>query len=132
MNQRQRRRARLLIVLGVALAGALAAAPGGTAAPKPRVITSAAFDVSPPAAILRPTTQVYDAPAGNTRSVNAPVTDVDTGYTGDAGLQTSGYEAMPALGPLVNFEGLSNTDNFNIFGFRVNPPDPVGDVGPNH
>ena len=75
---------------------------------------------------------MYDAPAGNTRSVNAPVTDVDTGYTGDAGLQTSGYAAMPALGPLVNFEGLSNTDNFNIFGFRVNPPDPVGDVGPNH
>ena len=31
--------------------------------------------------------------------------------------------------PAVNFEGLSNQDNFNIFGFRVNPPDPVGDVG---
>ena len=99
---------------------------------KPRVTTSAAFDVSPPAAILRPTTRVYDAPAGNTRSVNAPVADVDAGYAGDAGLQTSGYASMPALGPLVNFEGLSNTDNFNIFGFRVNPPDPVGDVGPNH
>jgi hypothetical protein len=27
---------------------------------------------------------------------------------------------------------LSNQDNFNIFGFRVNPPDPNGDVGPNH
>jgi hypothetical protein len=27
---------------------------------------------------------------------------------------------------------LSNQDNFNVFGFRVNPPDPVGDVGPNH
>jgi hypothetical protein len=34
--------------------------------------------------------------------------------------------------PLANFEGISNQDNFNIFGFRVNPPDPVGDVGPNH
>ena len=34
--------------------------------------------------------------------------------------------------PTQNFEGLSNQDNFNIFGFRVNPPDPVGDVGPNH
>lgn len=34
--------------------------------------------------------------------------------------------------PLANFEGLSNQDNFNIFGFRVNPPDPVGAVGPNH
>ena len=35
-------------------------------------------------------------------------------------------------GTLANFEGLSNQDNFNIFGFRVNPPDPIGDVGPNH
>jgi len=32
----------------------------------------------------------------------------------------------------ANFEGLSNQDNFNIFGFRVNPPDPNGAVGPNH
>jgi hypothetical protein len=35
-------------------------------------------------------------------------------------------------GPIANFEGLSNQDNFDVFGFRVNPPDPVGDVGPNH
>jgi hypothetical protein len=31
-----------------------------------------------------------------------------------------------------NFEGLSNQANFNIFGFRVNPPDPNGEVGPNN
>jgi hypothetical protein len=34
--------------------------------------------------------------------------------------------------PSLTFEGLSNQDNFNIFGGRVNPPDPNGDVGPNH
>jgi len=39
-------------------------------------------------------------------------------------------QAIPA--PMANFEGLSNQDNFNLFGFRVNPPDPVGDIGPNH
>jgi len=39
-------------------------------------------------------------------------------------------QAIPA--PMANFEGLSNQDNFNLFGFRVNPPDPMGDVGPNH
>jgi hypothetical protein len=32
----------------------------------------------------------------------------------------------------ANFEGLRNQDNFNIFGFRVNPPDPNGEVGPNN
>jgi CARDB protein len=35
-------------------------------------------------------------------------------------------------GVLVSFEGLNNTDNFNVYGGRVNPPDTNGDVGPNH
>src|SRR6185312_8132238 len=35
-------------------------------------------------------------------------------------------------GPIANFEGLSNQDNFNVLGTRVNPPDPNGAVGPNH
>jgi hypothetical protein len=33
---------------------------------------------------------------------------------------------------LLTFEGLSNQDNFDLYGFRVNPPDPNGEVGPNH
>jgi hypothetical protein len=44
-------------------------------------------------------------------------------------------ESVSALGmpaPTLTFEGPSNEDNFRIFGFRVNPPDPNGDVGPNH
>jgi hypothetical protein len=56
---------------------------------------------------------------------------VDHGYAGDGALQTAPSPlTIPA--PLTSFEGLSNQDNFNIFGFRVNPPDPVGDVGPNN
>jgi hypothetical protein len=59
----------------------------------------------------------------------------DSGFTGDGAL--SAYNNVPgkAFGraPVdANFEGLSNQDNFNLFGFRVNPPDPVGDVGPFH
>ncbi|HJS20762.1 MAG TPA: hypothetical protein VJ785_18595 [Anaerolineales bacterium] len=45
---------------------------------------------------------------------------------------SSSTSALAISAPLANFEGLSNQDNFNVFGFRVNPPDPVGDVGPNH
>jgi hypothetical protein len=41
-------------------------------------------------------------------------------------------DAVAIAAPLVNFEGLSNQDNFNVLGLRPNPPDPVGDVGPNH
>ncbi len=60
----------------------------------------------------------------------------DQGYSRDGALQTtSGRQqgAAPAIpAPLLTFEGVSNEDNFNLFGFRVAPPDPVGDVGPNH
>jgi hypothetical protein len=65
----------------------------------------------------------------------------DQGYAGDGALQGQANGLRSALSnltaasigsPIANFEGISNQDNFNIFGFRVNPPDPVGDVGPNH
>jgi hypothetical protein len=58
-------------------------------------------------------------------------TAVDHGFTGDSAVQ-SAIAAAAIPGTAANFEGLSNQDNLNIFGFRVNPPDPVGDVGPNH
>ncbi len=49
----------------------------------------------------------------------------------DTALQTrAAVTAIPA--PLVSFDGLNNTDNFNAFGGRVNPSDDNGDVGPNH
>jgi hypothetical protein len=65
---------------------------------------------------------------------------VDQGYSGDGALQgaaslrttLAAAFAPPMPAPIVNFEGISNTDNFNLFGFRVNPPDPDGDVGRNH
>ncbi len=131
MIRGRRRQLQLLVVLGV-IATALATAPGVLAAPQPRITTTAAFDVSPPLTLLRPSSGPFEAPTGNLRSGNAPVTDSDTGHAGDAAIQTSGFAAKQSAGPLVNFEGLSNQDNFNIFGFRVNPPDPVGDIGPNH
>src|SRR5207245_8116311 len=53
------------------------------------------------------------------------------GYGGDGALQLfSPAPSIPA--PLLTFEGLSNQDNFNLYGGRVNPPDPNGEVGPNH
>jgi len=62
---------------------------------------------------------------------------LDQGYSGDGALQGASAQALqmsttaiPA--PLANFEGMSNQDNFDLWGFRVNPPDPMGDVGPNH
>ncbi|MDQ3174167.1 MAG: hypothetical protein M3Q91_10735 [Acidobacteriota bacterium] len=55
------------------------------------------------------------------------ITDSEQSLT--ASVQESVPEPnIPA--PSSTFEGLSNQDNFNEYGFRVLPPDTVGDVGP--
>jgi uncharacterized repeat protein (TIGR01451 family) len=46
-----------------------------------------------------------------------------------------GAPALPAANmpaPITGFDGLSNADNIAAHGFAVLPPDPNGDVGPNH
>jgi hypothetical protein len=60
-----------------------------------------------------------------------PISAGDGGYSGDGALQSAPSDAsIPST--QQNFEGLSNEDNFNIFGGRVNPPDPNGEAGPNN
>ena len=144
-----RRRPRRAAVPVVALLGAVAVAvvTAGTiqAGPSPKATgptfaKAKAFDVSKP---LRELAQGAK-PSGKVPKQH-PRADVDrnlalegasaTGLavTGAAGSSsTAAAQAAAIAAPLANFEGLSNQDNFNVFGFRVNPPDPVGDVGPNH
>ncbi len=134
-----------------ALAGMLAllafAVPADSATPslKPKFTIAAAFDVSPAlrdvAAATSPAARSSGAAGAGLLEVR-PEPDVvgpaaDDGFTGDGALSgsTAARSALASLAisaPLANFEGISNQDNFNIFGGRVNPPDPVGDVGPNH
>jgi len=100
--------------------------------PTPTFKNAVAFDVSPPLRNLAAARRVTPEP-GPLREVRpdrGPVAE-DQGFSGDGALQSgAGAATIPGTG--ANFEGLSNQDNFNIFGFRVNPPDPNGDVGPNH
>src|SRR5439155_18153446 len=129
----------ILIVAAVAMAF-VAASPPASAQPTartqllaPKFSTAVAFDVSPAARNLPLATRPFVF-SPNTilevRPERGPEVK-DKGYSGDAALQAlSPAVAIPS--PLANFEGLSNQDNFNIFGFRVNPPDPNGEVGPNH
>jgi hypothetical protein len=68
----------------------------------------------------------FTSRAATDRSLVGPV--ANTKHQPDGALQGGTTpNAMP--GPLFTFEGPRNEDNFNIFGFRVNPPDPNGDVG---
>jgi hypothetical protein len=135
-----------ILVPGLALA-CFALAVGSVDAalpnPKPKFSEAKAFDVSPPARTLSPGAGLRNAPRYSSpepleiRPERGPVAK-DKGHSGDGALRDAKGPA-PSLAapaaiaaPLANFEGISNQDNFDLFGFRVNPPDPVGDVGPNH
>lgn len=128
------------LVLIVALFAAIpaAAAPQGSTQSAPHSIKGkfsnpAAFDVSPTLRELA--SKKHPVPTlsedEEIRPDRGPISS-DLNFSGDGALQQGNVQNPTIPAPLTSFEGLSNQDNFNIFGGRVNPPDPVGDVGPNH
>ena len=119
-------------VLMLACIGDADAANAGGA--KPRFTKAVAFDVSRPVReIAPPLVRKRTDEVREVRPERGPTVS-DAGFGGDGALDAASRAAVTeAIGaPLVSFEGLSNNDNFALYGFRVNPPDPVGDVGPNH
>ncbi|HEX6869544.1 MAG TPA: hypothetical protein VF163_00475 [Micromonosporaceae bacterium] len=139
MQERNRNRLRKAGLLGAAVLVAAflpplrpAQASLGQTRGGPIFREAAAFDTSRPLRELA----AAATPARSAAAVSEVRADrgprlTDRGHTGDAALQTAAASAAIA-DPLITFDGLSSQDNFNIFGGRVNPPDPVGDVGPNH
>jgi hypothetical protein len=140
----RRTRRRLWLFAAAAVPAAVVAAIcAGAASSEPAAITkagpakphlvanvtkAAAFDVS------RPLRELAKSAAPATFRGLPPErgpTLANVGHTTDGALQRT-LPAPSIPGTLANFEGLSNQDNFNTFGFRVNPPDPNGEVGPNN
>jgi hypothetical protein len=130
----------LSFFVATAVMAATGDAPARPAPLTPHFTEAIAFDVSPPLSTMAWQAPLRKIPYGKTQEEEIrpergePAKD--TGYTGDGALQTNVGQprgAAPSIpGTSVNFEGLSNFDNFDTFGFRVNPPDPNGAVGPNH
>jgi len=104
----------------------------------PKFTSAVAFDVSRPARDVAPLSAGarITLPATNASVEIRPdrgPSVADTGFSGDGTFgQAVSNSVRKMSGDLASFEGLSNQDNFNLFGFRVNPPDPVGDVGLGH
>jgi hypothetical protein len=131
--------AALILILAAAAIAFVAASPPASAQPTartqpltPKFSAAVAFDISPALRDLAPAPKRFTPSSTvlEVRPERGPVVQ-SKGYSGDAALQAlSPAVAIP--NPLANFEGLSNQDNFDIFGFRVNPPDPNGEAGPNH
>jgi hypothetical protein len=119
---------------GAAGTGSAAAASGQATVtiPAPTVISDAAHDLSPPLRELAAgRIPPDDAENPENELDEGPISGADNGHTADGALQSK--QPAPTI-PLTqqNFEGLSNEPNFSFFGFRVNPPDPNGEVGPNN
>jgi hypothetical protein len=121
----------------------LASAKQPFKAPTPVFSKAVAFDVSKPARNLAPLSGLAakaEAQGYLMKEIRAEhelVEVPDNGFAGDKAIQdevsSSSAGPTPSIAsPSLTFEGLSNQDNFNIYGFRVAPPDPVGAVGPNH
>jgi len=139
------------LVLTVTLIGALPVAAAPEESPVLPAIQAetgvfsepVAYDVSPTLTYLVATNPPDPGPPTDEvveirPDPGAAATTTNSGFSGDAAIQRESQKRAFStnaltVGPTIaNFEGLSNQDNFNTFGFRVNPPDPVGDVGPNH
>jgi len=134
----------LLVLVAVALVF-LAISPPAVAQPRsrpqpltPRFSKAVAFDVSPALRSLprvaRPRTFPPDTVLEvrpERRGSEGPEAHRVKPYSADGALQM--FNRTPTIpAPLLTFEGMANQDNFNVFGFRVNPPDPNGEVGPNN
>src|ERR1041385_8866686 len=128
-----------VLVLVVTLFGTIPAVASPNSAtlkaPKPKFYDNVAFDVSPTLrelAARRVTPALPEDDQGEVREENGPDAVGSDVYFPDAAVQSTVPSQPTISNTIANFEGVSNHDNFNIFGGRVNPPDPVGDVGPNN
>jgi hypothetical protein len=137
--------AAVLLVLAAAALVFLAVSPPASAQPTarphpltPKFSKAVAFDVSPALRSLprvaRPRTFPPDTVLEvrpERRGSEGPEAHRVKPYSADGALQM--FNRTPTIPtPLLTFEGMANQDNFNVFGFRVNPPDPNGEVGPNN
>ena len=128
----------VVLVAAVVAAFSAGASQAGPTQKGPKFTEAVAFDVSKPFRELAKRTGDGALPPATGKDTDSEPSAVNGGtnalfsplaaITVSTALNEQAASAIPA--PIANFEGLSNQDNFNVFGFRVNPPDPVGDVGP--
>jgi hypothetical protein len=126
-------------VVLIATAGTTQAGPTAPKVKGPKFTEAAAFDVS------EATQGAGKGPAGAGRQQGA-LSHGRTEWTSNRSRarcvrhvrrsrgdkRCRGQQALAIPSPIQNFEGSRTRTTSNVFGFRVNPPDPNGDVGPNH
>lgn len=113
-----------------------AAEPASTArVSAPKVGHAVAFDRTQPLRDMKLVEPSGAVPSNVGERDGGPVADsaraANQVHQPDGALSDAAVSStMPS--PLLTFEGPSNENNRSTFGFRVNPPDPNGDVGLHH
>jgi hypothetical protein len=124
----------LVVAIGVASFSVAQKSRQTFQAPPLKSSTAVAFDISPamrdlPLAV--PLTLFSSPNEREIRPEGGPVAK-DHGFSGDSAVQRTttrlGTLSTNIPSPWLTFEGLSNVNN----PFLVAPPDPIGEVGPNH
>jgi subtilisin-like proprotein convertase family protein len=110
--------------------------------PTPVSVQAVDFAVTPPLSEIEEKKELSNSMRrGRDLNVERPEKNTSPPLSGISDSEKALMASVQSEAPLVNiptpantFEGLSNQDNFNhpAIGFRVLPPDTVGDVGPNH
>ncbi len=120
----------LVLVAAVVTAVSAGTTQAGPSQAGPKFTEAVAFDVSQPLSVLakqpaggkslpsatgKDTDSEPTVLAGGTNALFSPLASL----TGSAGQALNAQVAASAIpGPLANFEGLSDQDNFNLLGFR--------------
>ncbi len=103
---------------------------------KPQNFQAAAFAVSEKVSDLAPASPSKGARdrEDEDREVpnNLPFRKQIENARGDADAALVKFSAAQMPAASLSFEGISSANNADAYGFRVVPPDPNGDVGPNH
>ena len=121
-----------LFSLIMILTGIMIYSPGRLQAQVAEVKPAVKFDVSIPLRDMKPELNNFRR-ENEERIVPNRIKNIPNNYAAlpDPALQTmiKGNPQQPEItNPILNFEGIKNSSNSG----RVTPPDPTGDVGPNH
>lgn len=132
---------KLAVVVALCALATLAAAVPASAQsyPPTAVVQAEQFAISPPLrdlvpeAFQPPKEAIQDKPINetNTKIIKFFAPGAESMTSVDGAIQ--GSAAAPAIpGPALTWEAIKADDLPGLIGFRVMPPDTVGDVGPNH
>jgi hypothetical protein len=103
---------------------------------QPKIRRSLKQDTSPPLREIQPSPPtespaIREIPMYRRPPRGQPADQEKEGESGGTAIQ-DWHASIQIPAPIQSFEGISNADNQAVVGGQVVPPDPNGDVGPNH